>query len=895
MAMTKAVKDELAARIIEGALSNWLRIARHYRARVISFWLIMAAIGGALAATFLGINTDTSEMISANVPYRQDQMAFEAVFPQFNDEVLVLIRADSPDAADLFTQHLAKRLNDPKYVHGLFNAELDPFFQKNGLLFLDIDVLETTLAQLTEAAPLIERLTLNPTLPAFFDALVQAAEQDNDNAERIFIAVSKTLDANLNGDSQALSWRSAFVEDIEPPYQRILTLNPVLDLSRLRPAAALQEAIEQAVQMTREETGVDAQIYVTGNPVLRSDELQSVSQGIGLAFLLSFIFVGILLLWALRSVVLALFTLISLAISILITAGVAAVIYQELNLVSIAFTVLMVGLGVDFAIHLMLHIRHERSQGKKISTAFYRVSRVIGTALVLTAPSTALAFLAFSPTKFVGISQLGVIAAIGVLIAFLVATSFLPAIYSYLPVPGRIITAPQNRAAAARVKLSEGLRNALAIGVMGLGAAAIFVVPSAKFDADPMALRNSAAPSVAAFNLLFDAPETTPYRLNYLAADEASARVASAKFEALDSVKSARTIDSFIPNNQANKLELIDYAAIGLEFAVSGEGELYPIAPYPAARLIEALSNRQDAASMRLHKSLQAWQIAVKADPDLFQRSETDILFFWPHELARLRLQIQASEVTRDRLPQNLEARYISGEAQARIEIVPSQDLRDGELRRAFIKDVKSAALALEDSQNQHINAADNGGRASGVLSGVSGSARSVQEASDIIQNAMLQAILAALIMVSLLLYWVVRRVKLVVIMLVPLVLAGALTTATGVIFGLPYNFANVIVLPLLIGIGVDSSLHLVMQSRQTQYGSKQRSVFDTVTPRAVLFSGFTTIASFGSLTFSEHRGTSSMGALLCIAIIWVIICTIFVTPSLMKWFGAPKRLGKTL
>ena len=891
--MLKARKDEQSARIIEGALSKWLRISRHYRAFILLIWLIMAAIGGALAATLLGINTDTSEMISSDAPYRQDEMAFEAAFSQFNDEVLVIIRADSPDAVDVFTQDLAKKLNNSNYVKGLFNAELDTFFQKNGLLFLDLDALETTLAQLTEAAPLIERLTLDPTLPVFFEALVQAAEQDNDNAERIFAAVTKTLKANLNGQSQALSWRLAFIDDLEPPYQRILTLNPVLDTSRLRPAAALQDAIDQAVIDTQELTGVSAQIYVTGNPVLRSDELQSVSRGIGCAFLISFILVGLLLLWALRSPILAIFTLISLAISIMITAGIAALIFQELNLVSVAFTVLMVGLGVDFAIHLMLHIDHERARGKTIPAAFYRTTRLIGTALVLTAPSTALAFLAFSPTKFVGMSQLGVIAAIGVIVAFLVATSFLPAIYSYIKPSKRMITTSQNIATTARFNLSNHMRNSLAIGVIILGVAAIFVLPSAKFDADPMALRSRTAPSVAAFNLLFDAPETTPYRLNYLAANEGFAQMAAAKFEAVESVKTARILDSFVPKDQIDKLELIDYAAIGLEFAVSGEGEPYPVLPNPTARLIEALSLRQDVASKTLHETLIKWQEAVSSDSALIKRSETDILFFWPHELARLRLQIQAREVTRDNLPQSLKERYVTDSALSRIEIVPRQDLRDADLRRAFIKDVKSVAKTLDSVSISKVGAVDIHASKSSNLTHISGSARTVQEAGDIIQAAMLKAIFAALIMVSLLLYLVVRSVKLVIIMLIPLGLAGALTTATGVIFGLPYNFANVIVLPLLIGIGVDSSLHLVMQSRQI--GGKmsqkpsQMTVFDTVTPRAVLFSGFTTIASFGSLTFSEHRGTSSMGALLCIAIIWVIICTIFVTPFLMKWFDRPK------
>ena len=149
----------------------------------------------------------------------------------------------------------------------------------------------------------------------------------------------------------------------------------------------------------------------------------------------------------------------------------------------------------------------------------------------------------------------------------------------------------------------------------------------------------------------------------------------------------------------------------------------------------------------------------------------------------------------------------------------------------------------------------------------------------------MLQAILTALLSVSILLYLVVRNVKLVAIMLAPLLLAGILTTATGVIFNLPYNFANVIVLPLLIGIGVDSSLHLALQALHGAVKSKPRqaSMFDNVTPRAVIFSAVTTIASFGSLSFSAHRGTASMGLLLMIAIMWVLICTLLVTPTLIE------------
>ena len=194
----------------------------------------------------------------------------------------------------------------------------------------------------------------------------------------------------------------------------------------------------------------------------------------------------------------------SLIISILITAGLGAVIYGQLNLVSIAFTVLMVGLGVDFAIHLLMHLQSKRGKGLSVPAAFYRVSRGIGTALVLTAPSTALAFLAFVPTKFVGISQLGVIAAIGVSIAFLVATSLLPAIFSYFPAKAIPANEIRNTVKRAPISLHSKTRNRLAFVVILLGVCALALMPKARFDADPMALRDQSAPSVTC--LLYTSP-----------------------------------------------------------------------------------------------------------------------------------------------------------------------------------------------------------------------------------------------------------------------------------------------------------------------------------------------------------------------------------------------------
>jgi predicted RND superfamily exporter protein len=142
-------------------------------------------------------------------------------------------------------------------------------------------------------------------------------------------------------------------------------------------------------------------------------------------------------------------------------------------------------------------------------------------------------------------------------------------------------------------------------------------------------------------------------------------------------------------------------------------------------------------------------------------------------------------------------------------------------------------------------------------------------------------ATLAALGLVMLVVSPILRRVRDVALVLAPLVLAASLMVAYTVVFDAPFNFANVIVLPLLLGLGVDSTIHYVMRARE---GAAGTDVTGTSTPRAVLISAFTTIGSFGTLWLSAHRGMASMGELLTIAILVTLVCTLIVLPQLIEW-----------
>jgi len=325
---------------------------------------------------------------------------------------------------------------------------------------------------------------------------------------------------------------------------------------------------------------------------------------------------------------------------------------------------------------------------------------------------------------------------------------------------------------------------------------------------------------------------------------------------------------------QDAKLAEIDFLAGDLAFVLTEADEL------DAERIAEAEADRGTAreevvglteaaaqvaelepgtargrAARRLKLALEDLLERADADPGLYELLENNLLRFFPRQMARLRLQLTARPVTMSDLPPEIRRRYVAPSGEVRVEVLPALDVRDPEERRDFVEAVE----ALD-------------GR-------LAGGAYAVLSAADVVAGAMVQATVTAFLLGALLVYVLMRSIAFTVMVMVPLALAALLTVASGVLIGLPFNFANVIVLPLLIGLGVDSSIHLVMRSRRI---SDSRDIFSTSTPRAVLLSALTTLASFGSLALSDHRGTASMGELLTIAIGFTLLATLVMLPGLM-------------
>ncbi|WP_201152913.1 MMPL family transporter [Rhodothalassium salexigens] len=876
---------------IVGWLRAWVALCVRRPRLVLALVTAVALAGLAHGIAFISIDTEARNMIDGDLRYRRVHQEYLEAFGQSRDSIAVIVRAETTETADEATRRLVEAMRArPDTFDTVFASAVEPYLRDNGLLFLSVTELEDLSGRLSDATPFLERLMADPTLTGLFKPMKGALERDFEPQVLIglFDELSVTADAALadageaGGTARALSWARVFDPDGQitgqGPVMRVITANPRQDFRSLNPTKRVEATLDTLFDEVRGVVAGPVAFAVTGDAVLRGQELKSVSSGIGLSTVLSLVLVAVILAVGLRSWALVGGALLSLFLGLFLTFGFASVAVGSLNLVSIAFTVLFIGLGIDFAIHLALSFWDERRRGQPVDRSLDGAMNEIGLALVLCAPTTALTFYAFIPTAFTGIAQLGIISGTGVFIAFFTAVTVIPAWLALVnPSPRRLKRDPHPAFQRRFAKVTRPM----ALIALALGAVAIPWADDARFNADPMTLRDPDSPAVRAFQLLFEKDNTVPYTLQYLAGDLGAAQDKAELFERLPAVRQALTLASFVPKDQSFKMTELDYLAGQLAIAFQTEPEpttdpdshRAAIADFIAAGRVMLDGKRAEAEpsllrpgpfEASLSRLIDRMARMVAADDATLARFEALVMRHLDDHLGLLERQVAVAPVGLDDVPQTLRRLYMTDDGRARVQIYPRYNVAEEAGRARFVDEV----VAVEEN--------------------VTGSAKTVLYAARYVSEAMVQATATAAVVAAAILWIALRRLTTVALILLPLVLAGILTMAASTLLGMPFNFANVIVLPLLIGLGVDSGIHFVLRARA---GGGPLSAVATSTPRAVSLSALTTIGSFGTLALNDHRGTASMGILLTIAIGLTLVCTLVVLPGL---WSLRHRLGDT-
>jgi hopanoid biosynthesis associated RND transporter like protein HpnN len=859
-------------------VSGWVVLASRHAWLVVAASLLLTALSGWYTATHLTIDTDTDGMLSDTLDFRKNSIRLKQVFPQLSNNIAIVIDGDTAGLADDAALAIAKALRDrPRLFQHVFDPRGDPFLRQNGLLFLDEGKLGSLVDRLAASQVFLGKLSRDPSLRGLFDVLRLALKHADKtvplaNLTGVLDAVAKAVEAESTGARHVVPW-STLLDGGGPAAadpRRIILVKPALDFGSLAPAADAMAEIRQiarALGLTPE-TGI--RVRLTGSAPLEHEELESVAEGMGLAGIVSLSLVLCLLLWGLKSPRLVVALLLTLIMGLVWTAAFAALAVGRLNLISVAFAVLFIGLSVDFGIHFALRVREEMATSNSVLAAMRPAAASVSGALWLCAIAAAIAFFSFLPTDYVGLAELGVIAGAGMFIALFANLTILPACMVIAP-PGQRPRSEES----ANVKTRPSWRIRHARGIIGaalviaLGAAA--TTPHMRFDFDPLNLKDRSTESVRTLLDLMGNEDTAPYTADILAASAAEARTLTATLEALPTVDSVLSVERFLPRDQESKLPIIESAAflilpalaapkiappddagraaafVGfhdfLEKGMGGEGRV------PAGLL--APVRRLDAALRRLSPAA-----------DTLRSLENRLLATFPGRLQALRESLEAGPVTLADLSPALRSRFVGASGQWRLEIFPEENVRVPENLDRFVAEIEKVAPSA------------------------TGSPIIIVAAGQAIMKAFAVAATISVSLIALLIVILLRRARDVLLVFAPLALAALLTIAASVLLSLPFNFANVIVLPLLFGLGVASAIHLVVRERLS---GDLLHVLRSTTPRAVIFSALTTIGSFASIALSSHPGTASMGVLLTIAIGLTLICTMVVLPALIALFSSAR------
>ncbi|WP_144404422.1 MMPL family transporter [Belnapia sp. F-4-1] len=835
--------------------------------RVVLLALALALLSAFAVGSRFSMNTDTDALFPADLPWRLTEERIATAFPQREQVVAVVVDGETGDAADRAAAALAEALARREDLFlSVERPDALPFFRRNGLLFLDTEEVRQTTERIIAAQPLLGTLAADPSLRGLATALglilqgIERGEATLADLAAPLAALAPAAEAAAAGRTAPPDWGTLFTGRPPDPQalRRFVLVRPRLDFSALSPGATAAEAIREAASRL---DIPGTRFRMTGEIPMGDEEFASVAEGAVRNTLLSLALVALLLWLALRSWRLILPVLATLLLGLLATAAFGALAIGPFNPLSIAFAVLFIGLGVDFGIQYAVRFREQRHEAGGLAPALAAAGAAAGPGILLAALAIAGGFLAFLPTDYRGVSELGAIAGVGMLVAAVLSLTLLPALLRLLAPPGE----PGEIGWAALAPLERALAHRRVVALLAaLALAAAATLPVLSFDFNPLNLRDPQSEAVATFRDLMHSAETTPNTLNVLTPSLEAAQPLAARLEALPEVARVMTLASFVPEDQPAKLALIQDAADLLALTLAPpEVQPPPDDAATAAALRDlgaglskaAQGNGPAAADARLFAT--ALNRLAAGLPEGRARLATALLPGLTATLAQLAEVLQAGPVTLESIPPELRRGWVAADGQARIEVWP-RDLSDDNAALHRFADAVEA-----------------------VAPGASGMAISIQASSATIREAFLQAGAIGLAWTCLLLLLALRSLRLALLALAPLVLAGLVTLAICATLGPALNLANIIALPLLFGIGVAFDIYFIVAWR-----AGVRSLLPTAVTRAVLFSALTTGCAFGTLAFSSHPGTASMGVLLAISLIAVLAAVLLALPALLHRFA---------
>lgn len=843
----------------------WAELATGRPRLVLALSLVLALVSLWITVTSLEFKSDRSDLIDPSLPWQQRYADFKDRFPRWDDAIVVVdTESASSEAIERFWRALRLSLAESE----LFTPDslIDGFDQSEAPVTLALlepsDRLREIIAELDRVRPALGAASLGDLL----DLIATSGERLGAESRSESIALLERIRAAVLGASGGLDQQQWILVDADartpittPSGRYQLGFVSLARGETLQDTAASVNAVAPAIQAlrsavaaARDAAGQSAiEVGVTGTPVLESDETEQSMSDAMIASIISLVAIALMMIVVYRGVTTPLLALAALMLGIGWSFGWVTLAVGHLQVLSVVFAIVLLGLGVDNAIHLIARLELVHPDHEHMPMAVAQAMRGVGAGVVTGALTTAAAFGAMAFTPFSGVAEMGLIAAGGVLLCCISVLTAFPALLELLPHPERILRTRHGgeaRPFAGRLghMLDARPRTLLFVSMVVIVVFGWFGL-QVRYDPDLIALMPAGAESVIwERRLEQDDERTTWHAVVLVEPGEEARRVSKA---------------------------LREQPAIG---SLAGGAVLYPGEVAREARL-------RIAHDIPPAPTAQASEITIRQLRSAFDRAASSLGVptsgdAWTEDglLSAQRRFAMEQSLLRERI-ETLRTSDWPTLADLPSPLRELTTTNDGDLIfRIYPPETNNGASVLS---NERLGPFVRGVLA--VASSATGPAVQIYESTRLIIRSYEKAAAYAIIAIFLVLLWDFRRLSDALCALIPVVLGGVLTLGAMRLLAIPLNFANTIVLPLLMGIGVDAGVHAVHRWRLQPHHAPAGLAGGT--GRAVSLTVLTTILGFASLTIAEHRGVRSLGVVMTLGLALVWVSTIFVLPPILR------------
>ncbi|PMH31402.1 hypothetical protein BCU70_05725 [Vibrio sp. 10N.286.49.C2] len=807
-------------------VNQLIALIQRFPKTILLIVLILTAGSAWYGQQHFKMNADLSSLVKQEGGWVDNLVRLDNTFPETGN-VVVLITSDDPELAKQSVDSLYEKLAKTVIFKDVFAPSLLSWFQQYALGFISESEFKT-LQDITgkEMAPLMAG-GQSQQLDVYLGQLI--AKNSTHDEPLLEAHVLDPLLAAISGHD--IDWNQRLRQEITSPNAYAITLVAQPDDSVKEPNRVIIETIHQIINEANLPAKVEVQI--TGQAALDFDEIADANNSIAIAGAASLAGLVLILAIGIRSVrvIIACYLTVIIGLTWTFAAGLFVVGYY--NTISIVFMVMFIGLAVDFSIHLCLHIQELRIKGEDNTLSLTHAVAHSFKPLSLCALSSGIGFLSFYPTAYTGLGELGIVSALGMLLGLTATFIVIPLFFTLFGYP-TVKHKGDTRYFSAFGSLLTTYKRSICLLILGVACVMGYGATQFKFDFSTLVLKNPESESVLGLHALQQHGLGSSYQLYAIANNEQEAKEWKSQLVQQASVSHVLIASDFMPNDLQKRTKMLS-DSLAVDSTVS------PV----------SLSNfKQQAMAM-------GWQ-GAKDIPDTIDVENTTRHLFSGLDsglLSAIGANSNELDLKTD-LPKSLLTRYVGQAGEWLVTVTPSGNMSNVDELNQFIGDVQF------------------------IAPNATGRAVAEKEVGVIVVDAFRSAILMSVFAIALILIWTVDKKRDIILIFIPLGLATITTLGMMYWLNLSMNMANIIVVPLIFGLGVDNGIHIVKRFRAV---GSLTAFFTTSTPKASLISCLTTLATFGALIIAKHQGMHSIGLVLTIALSSILLFSLVLLPIMLE------------